>query len=337
MPRKPRIEYAGAVYHVMSRGNRQELIFLDTSDCISFLKTLDEVCERTGWCIHAYVLMGNHYHLLLETPEPNLVAGMKWLQGTYTQRFNIRHKTCGHVLQGRYKALIVDSEDHYFSTVAHYIHLNPARAHSFDLENGKLSDYRWSSYPGYISSQKRPSWLTVDRLFDNLCLNNDSSGRRKFKTIMQERVIEISRNANRGDIDERWKRIRRGWYFGGDAFRDLLLDKLGGLTGQRASFSGEAVRTHDEKEAERLFQAGLKILELAEANLLELRKGATEKCILAWLIRKNTAVSNQWISERLQMGRPDCFSRYPRRIEAAQDRQVMLMKRKLIESTRLRD
>ena len=81
MPRKPRVEYSGAVYHVMCRGNGGQAIFADDLDRGMFLDVLDEVCERCGWRIHAYVLMGNHYHVLLETPEPNLVAGMKWLQG----------------------------------------------------------------------------------------------------------------------------------------------------------------------------------------------------------------------------------------------------------------
>ena len=92
MPRKPRVEYAGAVYHVMCRGNGGQSIYLDDADRRIYLTTLGEACERCGWRVHAFVMMGNHYHLLLETPEPNLVAGMKWLQGTYTQRFNARHR-----------------------------------------------------------------------------------------------------------------------------------------------------------------------------------------------------------------------------------------------------
>ena len=107
MARKPRVEYAGAVYHVMSRGNRRNLIFRDHRDKEIFMDTLEEACVRHGWRVHAFVLMDNHYHLLLETPEPNLVNGMKWFQGTYTQRVNSRHKEWGHLFQGRYKALVV--------------------------------------------------------------------------------------------------------------------------------------------------------------------------------------------------------------------------------------
>ena len=159
MARKPRIEYAGAVYHVMSRGDRQNDIFRDDRDRRVFLDTLSEACSRQGWLIHAYVLMGNHYHLLLETPEPNLVVGMKWLQGTYTQRFNSLHKEWGHLFQGRYKALVVQADrGGYFSTVSAYIHLNPVGARLMDFGIHELSDYPWSSFPLYFDSAKRPDW-----------------------------------------------------------------------------------------------------------------------------------------------------------------------------------
>ena len=92
MARKGRVEYAGAIYHVMSRGNGGEAVFWDEEDRHRFLSLLGEVCVRQGRLVHAYVLLDNHYHLLLETPEPNLVSGMKWFLGTYTQRFNARHK-----------------------------------------------------------------------------------------------------------------------------------------------------------------------------------------------------------------------------------------------------
>ena len=108
--------------------------------------------------------MGNHYHLLLETPHANLVDGMRWLQGTYTRRFNIRHREWGHLFQGRYKALLVDTAGEYFLTVSNYIHLNPARAKCFDLERGKLSDYPWSSFRLYLD----PEWLAVDRTLEKV-------------------------------------------------------------------------------------------------------------------------------------------------------------------------
>ncbi len=125
MPRQIRIQFDGAVYHVMCRGDRREPIFDDDDDRETFLRTLGECCAKTGWEIPAYVLMGNHYHLLLRTPEANLVKGMTWFQGTYTARYNARHKKGGHLFGGRYKAVLVEADRHdYFRTVLDYIHLN---------------------------------------------------------------------------------------------------------------------------------------------------------------------------------------------------------------------
>ena len=118
MARKVRIQYPGAIYHVMNRGDRREAIFADDDDRRRFLETLGEACQKTAWQVHAFCLLTNHFHLVIETPQANLVPGMKWLLGTYTGRFNRRHKEFGHLFSGRYKALIVDgSGDGYLKTV----------------------------------------------------------------------------------------------------------------------------------------------------------------------------------------------------------------------------
>ena len=164
MARKLRIEYAGAIYHVMNRGDRREAIFADDQDRERFLETLAEACQKTGWQIHAYCLMSNHLHLVIETPQPNLVAGMKWLLGTYTSRYHRRHKEFGHLFSGRYKALVVEgSGDGYLKTVCDYVHLNPARAKLLARQQ-PLSDFGWSSYRWYLAApRQRPHWLGVDR------------------------------------------------------------------------------------------------------------------------------------------------------------------------------
>jgi len=129
MPRQLRIQYPGAMYHVMSRGNRRQDIFLDDVDRLDSLKTLAEARQKTDWQIHAYCLMRNHYHLVVETPNADMVAGMTWLQSTYTIRLNHRHKLIGHVLSGRYKAQLVEgSGNGYLRTACDYVHLNPVRA-----------------------------------------------------------------------------------------------------------------------------------------------------------------------------------------------------------------
>ena len=129
MARKLRVEYAGAIYHVVNRGDRRQPIFRDEADRERFVETLGEACVRSGWQVQAYCLMPNHFHLVVETPQPTLVAGMKWFLGTYTGRFNRRHKLFGHLFSGRYKALIVDGSGRgYLRTVCDYVQLNPARA-----------------------------------------------------------------------------------------------------------------------------------------------------------------------------------------------------------------
>ena len=189
MARKLRLEYAGAIYHLMSRGDRREPIFKDDSDRDRFLETLGEACLKTGWQVHAYCLMPNHFHLVVETPQANLVAGMKWFLGVYTSRFNRRHKLFGHLFSGRYKSLIVDgSGNGYLKTVCDYVHLNPVRAGLIGTDR-RLETYRWSSYPLYLQApSRRPPWLRTERLFGEWSVAADrASGRRMFAARMQAR------------------------------------------------------------------------------------------------------------------------------------------------------
>jgi REP-associated tyrosine transposase len=162
-----RVEYAGAIYHVMNRGDRREPIFKDDADRQRFLETLAEACVKRGWQVHAYCLMPNHFHLVVETPQPNLVVGMKWFLGTYTNRFNRRHKLFGHSFSGRYKSLLVDgSGNGYLKTVCDYVHLNAARAKLL-RPHEPLRSYPWSSWPEYLKApSRRPGWLRVDLLLD---------------------------------------------------------------------------------------------------------------------------------------------------------------------------
>lgn len=316
---------------MMSRGNRQDPIFLDERDCEVFLDTLDEACGRTGWRIHAFVLMGNHYHLLLETPEANLVAGMKWLQGTYTQRFNARHKLGGHLLEGRYKALPVDcSGGDYFPTVGSYIHLNPARAKLFDLEGGTLSDYRWSSYTLYLRPSRRPDWFCAERVLGAMGLSDNKAGREAFRRAMQKRVLEIAHSDDPVEADACWRSIRRGWFFGSDGFRNELLEKLDGVIGvrgKRESFDGAATRMHDQLEAGKILKEGLRALGIENSALEKMKKNCPEKCCLAWLIRKRTCVTNEWIKKHLQMGKSTNFSAQLKRVDEGGGRMDPIMRK----------
>lgn len=330
MPRPLRVQFPGAVYHVMCRGNRQEPVFKDQQDYKRFLDTLGETCGRCGWRVHAYVLMGNHYHLLLETPEANLVDGMRWFQGVYTQRFNARHKVWGHLFQGRYKALLVDSGS-YFSTVSDYIHLNPARAHCFDLKGGRLSDFRWSSYQGCIRPSERPEWLTVERVLASCGFEDTASGRTKYREYLQKRVLEIAHSDNPARADADWDRIRRGWVFGSEAFCSEMRDALERAAegNRRDSYSGGAVARHDEQAAEDLLEKGLDVLKLQRERLGELKKNDDRKKVVAWFVRKNTSVKNEWLSDALKMGHAASVSRAVGLVEGIKDGILMEMKKKI--------
>ena len=336
MPRQPRIEYAGGVYHVLSRGNRQEAIFGDDTDRQVFLETLGQVCGRTGWRVHSYVLMSNHYHLLLETPQANLVAGMRWFQGTYTQRFNRRHRQCGHLLQGRYKALVVESgQGHYFSVVSAYIHLNPARAGLFDLHRGRLEDYPWSSYPGYLKAGRRPLWLSVTEVLADHGFEDDRKGRMGYRRFMEERVAGIASSKDGPhQADPDWSRIRRGWCLGSESFVESLLSRLDDIRlGRMAeSLGGEAIDEHDQRQAERLCEVGMARLALSWEALKSLGKGAPEKRVLAWYMRRRTIVSNGWLSAHLDCGHPANIPGYIRSVEAGADRRIKEIKSMILKS-----
>lgn len=189
MPRQLRIEYPGAIYHVMNRGDRCDPIFRDDFDRKRFVATLDEVCAKTNWQVHAYCLMNNHFHLVVETSEANLVAGMRWFMSTYTARFNRRHKLFGHLFSGRFKSLNVDgSGNGYLRTVCDYVHLNPVRAKLLRGEQ-PLRAYAWSSWPKYLKPPaQRPRWLRVDRLLGELHIPKDSvAGRVELENYLEVR------------------------------------------------------------------------------------------------------------------------------------------------------
>lgn len=159
MARPLRIEFPGALYHVTSRGNAREPIFLEDPDRQLFLDTMGVVVERHRWQCHAYCLMTNHYHLLVETPEANLSQGMRQLNGLYTQRFNRRHDRVGHVLQGRFKGILVEREAHLLE-LARYVVLNPVRAGMVPAPE----DYPWSSLRATLGLTHAPAWLTLEPL-----------------------------------------------------------------------------------------------------------------------------------------------------------------------------
>jgi putative transposase len=305
MPRRLRVEYEGAIYHVMNRGDRREPIFRDDRDRELFLKTLGNCCEKTDWGIHAYCLMPNHFHAVIETPKANLVTGMKWFLGTYTMRFNYRHKLSGHLFGGRYKSLIVDgSGNGYLRTVCDYVHLNPVRAKL--LKPGEaLSDFCWSSYPYYLkTSRQRPPWIRVDRLFGEVGIPRDTrTGRRQFEMRMDR--------CQREENPTLYRPLRQGWYFGDDAFRKELLDQVIKKVGHH-HYGSEREESSQEK-ADRIIAEELRRRGWTLECLKRRDKGDPQKIQIAQRLRAETVMTLKWIAHRLHMGSSshvfNCISR----------------------------
>ena len=276
----------------MSRGDHREAVFRSPKDRELFLHTLGQACDKTDWQVHAWCLMSNHFHLVVETPRANLVPGMKWLLGTYTMRFNRRHKLFGHLFSGRYKALPVDGRGTgYLKSVCDYVHLNPARAR---LVSGKqkLSEFRWSSYPGYLKERSlRPSWLRVDRLLGEHGIPKDSpAGRQHF-----ERRMELRRATEDG---EEFLPLERGWCVGSEAFRKELLAQMKA----GPEHYGEEIRQSGQQKAEGLLESELAKLGWTERDLQRRPKGDRQKTRIAQRLRAETTMTLGWVAQALHMG-----------------------------------
>lgn len=195
MTRPLRIEYAGALYHVTSRGDRQEDIYLDDLDREDWLAVLAQTCDRFNWLIHAYCQMTNHYHLLVETVDANLSRGMRQLNGVYTQHFNLRHNQVGHLFQGRYKAILVQ-RDSYLLELSRYVVLNPLRARMIK----RLEQWAWSSYPAIMGSSPIPDWLDADWLLGQFGSRRTRARLKYAEFVMQGEGLPSPLDTVRGQL-----------------------------------------------------------------------------------------------------------------------------------------
>lgn len=202
MARPLRLEFPGALYHLTARGNARQPIYRDDADRRRFLELLGEVCERFRWRGHAYCLMGNHYHLVIETPEANLSRGMRQLNGVYTQAFNRRHRKVGHLFQGRYTAVLVDKDAHLLE-LSRYVVLNPVRAHMVK----SAGQYPWSSYRAMIGKGMAPAWLETDFLLAQLAPRRGEARRRYIRFVAAGK-----------DQPKIWQHLRGQIYLGDEDF-----------------------------------------------------------------------------------------------------------------------
>lgn len=229
MARQWRIEFPGALYHVLSRGNGRQAIFFSDDDRHLFLNLLAELSARFNLELYAYVLMGNHYHLLLKTIDANLSKAMQWFGTTYTRKFNLKNNTSGHLFQGRFKCIIVEN-DAYLLRLSCYIHRNPLRAGIV----GRLADYPWSSYLYYAYRKKSPEWLRKNTILDQV------SGETPYKTY-RTKVQNYS--------DEKvsiWEDVKHGLIYGGREFIEEIKTRfLGGEQDAELPQHNSLLRTFD--------------------------------------------------------------------------------------------
>jgi len=309
MARKLRLEYAGACYHVINRGNYRRDLFASQGAAKSFQRCLFEAAARFEWRLHAFVVMRNHFHLAVELTEPNLSDGMQWLQSTWAARFNRFRGEIGRPFQGRYKALHVEPGT-ALAQVAHYIHLNPVRAKVVTVE--RVLTYRWSSLPQFIG-RKRPAWLAAETILaESGNLRDTPAGWRCYLAYLGVLAEEEAKLRA-----EKFSRLSRGWVVGSSDFKAGVKKQLADQGDVRERFEVlGADRSAHREVREALWEEKLALAAQALGlNLAELpaQKSAAEKVALATVLKTATSVSNPWLATRLQMGQPASVSQYVRR------------------------
>lgn len=311
MARPMRIEFAGACYHVINRGNYRRDLFTGKGAAEAFERTLDEAARRFGWAVHAYVVMGNHFHVAIELGEPNLGAGMQWMQSTWVRRHNGFRRIVGRPFQDRYKALLVEP-GHALGQVCHYIHLNPVRAKLVAPE--KAAEYPWSSLPKF-AAKERPAWLEPATVLEQAGgLADTPAGWRKYGDYLD---FLASDGPSQRELAA--AKMSRGWCLGTAKFRGEMRKEASAL-GMRFDlerFAGVEPE-HFQEEREALWTAQLAaVARAAGVDLTQLpaQKSAEPKVLVAAVLKRTGTMPNRWLAERLGMGEPASVSQFVRRWE----------------------
>ncbi|MDO8544828.1 MAG: transposase [Opitutaceae bacterium] len=292
MARKLRLEFPGAIYHVINRGNYRAWVFKTEGAQAAFEKCLFEACERSGWLLHAFVIMGNHYHLAVETPKGNLVAGMQWLQSTFANRFNTLRGERGHLFQGRYKSLLVEAGD-ALGQLCHYLHLNPVRAGIVPV--GRLGEFRLSSYWYLTRPKERPAFMRVETALAAAGqLPDRAAGWQSYASYLAWQAAEGPAGKNAAYVS-----LTRGWALGGEKFKEALLQDYAVATEVRAweSDGVREVRAAHWRKALNAALAGVPVSARTDE-----RKSAPWKVAVAAHLKATTDVPNGWLAEQLEMG-----------------------------------
>ncbi|HSP17301.1 MAG TPA: transposase [Thermoanaerobaculia bacterium] len=283
MARPLRLEYPGALFHVTARGNERRDTFRDDDDRRRFLDYLREAVERFRWIVTAYVLMPNHFHLVVELTETTLSSGMQWLNGAYSQAFNRRHDRVGHLFQGRFKAPLIEKEA-YFLEVARYVVLNPVRAQMI----ARPEDYAWSSYRAVIGDTPAPDWLATDDLLAHFGDDRDVA-RARYRAFVND-GISLARNP--------WVELVGQIYLGSESWVERVRQKI--ELKPRSDAHPRVQRLIGRPAMTDIVAAVAEALRVAEDSIRRARGGAPRK-IAAWLGCHEGLLTNSEIAAGLRM------------------------------------
>lgn len=321
MARRPRIEFAGAIYHVLNRGNYRADLFDSAGAAHAFVECLFQTCKRMGWRLHAFCLMRNHYHLAVETPRGNLVSGVHWLQSTFGNRFNRFRGEHGRAFQGRYQAILVEPGQHLVQLVD-YIHLNPVRAQVVTLD--QLGQFRWSSYRYFTrDAGERPGFLVcADWLHTLGELADTAQGWHAYHDHLAWLMADEGRQK-----DAAFERMSQGWAYGTEAYQKTLLGKFNRMP-KADDWGGGEVGEINRLEWQRLLERAFRVLGREPATAQLEPKSAAWKIAIAGWLKQRTSVTNRWLTDQLKMGPPDAVSRYVGDLRNGQrpDSQVLVNK-----------
>lgn len=294
MARRIRIEYEGALYHVINRGNYRRDVFGTAGAARAFEATLAEACERHGWLVHAYAVMRNHYHLALETPRPNLGDGMHWLQGTFATRFNRYRGEQGHLFQGRYRALLVE-DTASLVRVINYIHLNPVRA--MILPAAQATGFPWGSLRRLIKTP-RPAWLVAHALLPQLGLEDSAQGWARY-------LSDLSALANNPAEQERqgFAGLAQGWAIGTLGWKRAVARESSHLRVEAGLLQRERSEWK-ELEWHGALQDALRAAGRTESELADSSTAAPWKIAVAAQLRAQVAAPYTWLARTMSLGNP---------------------------------
>jgi REP element-mobilizing transposase RayT len=300
MARKLRIEFPGAIYHVLNRGNYRRDLFTNAGEAEAFVSTMEEAVGMFGWRLHAYAVMRNHYHLALETPEPNLKDGMHWLQSTFATRFNRLHKERGHLFQGRYQALLVENEASLARLVT-YIHLNPVRAGIVTAE--QQIAFRWSSLRRFVNGPRFPGLVAGDWM-RALELGDDADGWRAYLSRLHQLSLDPAEQERLG-----FGAMSRGWAIGTSEWKRTVARDHAALA-ISPGLGAEEARAFREQRWQGCLEECLQRAGRKPGELLESKPSAAWKVALALEVRDRSGATMSWLATALQMGKGDSVRSY---------------------------